>query len=371
MAQQQKSWASPAPARKVMRRNRSHDTRHEQSNFKPTQGIGTALLLVTLALMTAGFGLAGLLLRPTDTGPPALVPNEAIDTWIIGFTEPPPANYLLSEYETACVPNRNSCPDSLTLTVDGGSHALPSFTIVTYELAGTCPHPLRNNGAACYLDVKSDHRDVFTVRFEYPPETFYKQNGAYASGFLPGFTPLVNNVSGKAVPVARVQQSLVIGNGYVRPVQISMLSGPPPSTMALNDLYWHSRSNDGSPVLSLVITDPYIVSTDARNGFLSGILLGVAGSAAVALVTEVIRPDRRRKAGTEMAVKSSRSTNCVNVTQKSDGRNGGPCNTTADLRAAMNKEQGLFSPIALSVAGATFVALVVGVVRRKWRRANM
>jgi hypothetical protein len=293
----------------VPRRGRRPTTaaRRQKWSVRPYKRYRSALLLTLLTLITAGFASIGLLIRPTDTGPPPLTSADSTAggeiLWDVSFDSSPSSNYLLYEAALVCSAPETQCPDQLYVTI-GAGHSLRLPTLTLYLIAGSniCPRPLSIRKGVCQVQVKGGNRSSYTAVMNFPRGFFYEQNGAYASGLLPGFQIPHTATSGQIIPQGRTQQILQV-TGHSAPNQLSMITGPSPSTNWTgygNHFEWDASSNDGATSLSFTMTDPYQVAVDSRNGFLSGILLGVAGSALVTLIVEALhwqsRPDDGVKA---------------------------------------------------------------------------
>jgi hypothetical protein len=337
------------------------------------------LFLGALMFLTVGFAAVGLLLRPTDTGPPTPGAGSQMAFMSVGviFESKPTTNYLINENAVGCISSDFCYGDELDVTVSTGNtaRALSGLTLTFNPgVSDFCPPPLKAYGVYCYIKTGHLSSSTYTVRLSFPTEFLFKQDGAYGSGIIPGIETSFQGITKTALPIGQIQQRLSL-NGVVTPLQVSMLKGPPPSTdlSGENIFIWDSRSSPGSPSLSVVTTDPYEIGVDSRNGFLSGILFGVAGSALVSLVIEALRPKERRKS--ETAKKDNHQNNKdLNASVRHDFYNPGspsraikiystPTQPATQVNSPDRKELAFL----VTITGSAFILFAINAIRSKLR----
>jgi hypothetical protein len=248
----------------------------------------------------------GIRLRPTVTGPPPLAGQAAPPVVTVNLTRNLTTSYEYFERIISCADKDSPCSDSLEISIGDTSTAPYSATIQVLGLGGACPAPLTSDHIdSCAIKMPattpknlaqgSGPTIGIDLDLSYPSGTFYRRDGAYASGLVPGLQLLVNNGSGANIATGRAYQMLNI-NGTEQPAQFTLLQGPEPAAenTGSGQYDWYATSNSGAPAVSFTTTNPYQVEVDSRNGFLSGILFGVAGSALVTLLAEALRIERRR-----------------------------------------------------------------------------
>lgn len=303
----------------------------------------------------------------------------------VDFDSSPPANYSLEEYIFTCV-RRGGCGDSrpedqLLLIVRTGSAVgtLPGFglsvSISGTDLLNPCPPPLKLLAGDCGTKVKSPPGGSYSVTLNFPPGFFYEQDGAYGSGVIPGFQPSLNGESG-GFPIGRTAEKIFL-RGESAPLQISMLNGPSPSTdvSTENIFEWDSQGSDGSLSPSIVTTNPYEVGVDSRNGFLSGVMFGVAGAALVTLIVEAMRPKEQEESAAAKRDRSHQGNRNSGGFQLRDSRiQESPRMTyavqsTAVQRAAgVNSSNRRESALLMVVTGSGLVLFIISAIRSRLRK---
>jgi hypothetical protein len=347
--------------------------RHRSHGYKHFVFLGVLLLL------TVGFTVVGAILRPTDTGPPTLPTAGgqfsifAIHL-IIDFDSKPKENYNIDEDIDACLSLEFCRNDRMTIYFNS-SQPLPGIAI-SVSTSTYCPFPpsVRAGPSQCETHYNPFSSGSGYIVLNFPPGFFFKQVGAYGSGIIPGLQLAANHVDDMARrPYLRQDLHLTAVD---TPLQISMLEGPTPSATESreNDFVWDSRIGLGlSTSESFVTTNPYQLGVDSRNGFLSGIMFGVAGSVLIALVVELISPDRdiestarsgkiesRRKEDPGLLESSlSPATESICTSSPSDTQNG-----TGSDHARPSE-----SKLLIAAAGSALVVIVIDVIRSRFRRS--
>jgi hypothetical protein len=164
----------------------------------------------------------------------------------------------------------------------------------------SCPKPTRLHNNKCEISAEISTLQIsgrallkYDLSLDWPADIPYSTKGSYANVYIPGIKssypmrPIIDR--------ARYNQELT-ASGVVSVPQLAMLQGSSPTTPGPLEWAW---STTGPMITqeSFTLTDIAGVASDSRRVFYSGIALGVAGSALIALIEQLLQPLRRTEAG--------------------------------------------------------------------------
>ena len=254
-------------------------------------------IVLTFALFTVALATIGFSLQPAAAGPPALQAERGAE-WLITIN-PTPVRAVITESIDSCTGQTCSQPNFtyLNLSITGSYSSQVKTAKVSGVLGGnyssSCPRPTFEVTVGCAFN-RTVHRlqkrksFSFNVYTTWPTGVFFADTGSYAAGFLPGLGVAVDGRSFHLSQEFNLLSDISWWN-------LAMQYGPsPPSVSPGSTWQWNYNSSHVNEKV-FTLTDPSGVQNDSRKIFLSGIVLGIAGAALIALAEELIRALGRRE----------------------------------------------------------------------------
>jgi hypothetical protein len=250
-------------------------------------------------------GIIGFFLLPSSGGPPFISADNSTPTWYFNIS-PAPIRGTLAIIEAMGACQRGACAGS---EIPGKTEMIFSFEAKftprvryvklyaeIFPVYSPCPSPSIARPTNHECDISADipvSRLAYSagpvipiILLQWSSEVFYSTSGPYASVEIPAIVPPGWLASDKNP--AKFSQYFGYG-GIEVPWQLSVQTGPEPTFSEPNEWDWNSKSASVFGK-SFTLTDDTAAGNATLHGFYSGIALGVAGGALIALMEQLLRP---------------------------------------------------------------------------------
>lgn len=266
-------------------------------------------LVIAFALCVAGLGYAGFALQPAS-GPPPILAETNQPNWDVDINPSPTGALTVGVALFVCGPIPVGGPEIVQPSCNNAANGV---TRMQFELSseyadqvntvdvlayfrnispGLCPADTSYRDSSCSFTAHvplRHHVLIYQITMTFPAGIFYARAGSYANAALPAVSVIA--------PDATIYQQMVL-QGSISPSQISVLEGPSPMSNSAYAWSWEAALGSVHQIASgrsvhqvaFTLTDIAGVESDSKKAFLSGILLGVAGGALVALIEQLLRP---------------------------------------------------------------------------------